>query len=722
LIDLFSTLHGALQHFMQDITVLNTIRQRIQHHKIIMDDLMIYYTDLIDDLIQTSNHIRMIYTFSTESDRKQQTNSDIVANAHFSGLMTSFIQLGRAEEAASIEHALLSNAFSTGHLDADMYERLISQITLQEHLLYDFSLQSPDNVAKIFSTYYSAGVKADIERFRNIAINTKHDSNFGVSPKQWFQLSSKRSALLHQIEGAIVELIRQQSQQGVEQAGNHVTSTLSKGVLTLLIAGGLSIWAIWLLLLGIRHASQAVQSIEAGEYDIPVVAKGNDELGHMLAGVESMRLSLVAAEQARAEQETKAQARLEALLHAKSEVKQEHELIERLLAAMPSILIAVNNKGIITLWNHVAEVVFDLSRTDVTGKPFSSLSIAWDWEEINRSLEKSEALYTSSLDHVKFKRHGGEDGFLGLTINAVMEDGQYNGFLLVGADKTERMQLENQLQMSQRMESMGELAAGIAHEINTPMQYIGDNVRFLNDGFGDMLQLISTYHRHMAEISPEKKSTSAQHITASMQQAEEDADLAFLREEVPLAVAQTLEGIAHVSKIVGAMKELSHPGTGDKVPIDINKVIESAVTVSRNEWKYVADLDVSLDPELPIIHALPEINQVFLNIIINAAHAIEENLAETEEEKGNIHIVTSHSNNTVEIRISDSGSGITKDKLGKIFDPFFTTKAPGKGTGQGLAISHQIVCNRLGGQLSVESEPGHGTCFIIKLPIAEKEL
>ena len=715
-IDLFPSLHETLQHFMQDITTLNPVRQRIEQHAIGMEDLLSYYTDLTDDLIQASNNIKMIYTFTSNSKQKKPSNSTIVPNAHFSGLMSSFIQLSRAEEAASIEHAVLSNIFSTDHLEANMYERLINQITLQEHLFQDFSLQSPDEISKIFSMHYSSEISSDIERFRNIAINKKDDGNFGISPEQWFQASSKRIALLHQVEGGIVELIRQQSQQGVEQAGNHVKMTLSKGLATLLIAI-VAIWTIWLLLQGLRHASQAVQSIEAGEYDIPVVVKGNDEMGRMLAGVEKMRLSLMAAEEGRSEQEQMAQARLKALLQAKDEVKKEHELIERLLSAMPSILIAVDTNGIISLWNDVAENVFGLSRRKVTGTSFASLSISWDWDEINRALAESEAFHTSSMDHVKFKHNDGSDRFLGLTINTVMEHGRYNGFLLVGADKTTRMQLENQLQMSQRMESMGELAAGIAHEINTPMQYIGDNVRFLKDGFHDMLQLISTYHLHMAAMKQEDISTSVQQITEVMQEAEESADLEFLREEVPLAVAQTLEGIAHVSKIVGAMKELSHPGTGDKMPIDINKVIESAVTVSKNEWKYVADLDVTLDPQLPMIHALPEINQVFLNIIINAAHAIADKQPDKNDEKGRIHIQTCHANDFVEIHISDSGSGIPADKLDKIFNPFFTTKEPGKGTGQGLAISHQIVCNRLGGQLTVKSEPGHGACFSIKLPL-----
>ncbi len=715
-------LHGIFEHFVEDMAQLEAVRQSV--HQLDSQetaDQLTYYIDMVDDLIQASNNIRMIYTFGANSSHEQDSNNMIVPDARFSGLMSSFILLGRAEEAAGMERALLSYTFSQGQFETGKYEHFVSLVSLQRQILNEFSLQNPEYIEHIFASTYTDQAAPELEKFRIIAVNKASQGDFGVNSEQWFLISSQRIALLHQVKDEIVELIKQHSLQGVAKAARHIQDVLMKGMAVLLIAGGLSLWATWLLLLGIRRASQAVQSIEAGEYEVPVVVKGSDEMGRMLGGVERMRLSLMATEQARAEQEKKAHSRLEELMRARDELHKEHSLIERLLTAMPSILIAVDKSGNISLWNHVAEKVFGLAREEVTGSMFSSLSIQWDWDELNRALAESEALFTSSLDHLKFKRSDASDGFLGLTISAVMDAGQHNGFLLIGADKTKRMQLENQLQMSQKMESMGELAAGIAHEINTPMQYIGDNVRFLKDGFGDMLQLVSSYHQTIEEIN-QGKLNSEQKVNEVIQQAEEDADIEFLREEVPLAVGQTLEGIEHVSKIVGAMKELSHPGTGDKSPIDINKVIENTVTVSRNEWKYVAELEMNLDSELPMIHGLPEINQVFLNIIVNAAHAIEEQLQNSSEELGKIQIQSSFSNDSVEIRISDSGSGIAKDKVSKIFDPFFTTKAPGKGTGQGLAISHQIVCNRLGGQLSVESEPGHGTCFIIKLPIAEKEL
>ncbi len=714
LIDAFPSLYEIIDHFMQDMDQLENIRQSVRKLDVAVADKLAYYIDLIDDLMQISNSIRVIYTFGADSDSAQPGDRLVVPNARFSGLLTSFMLLGRAEEAAGVERAVLSNTFGQDRFGPDMYERFVSLVSRQDHLLHEFSLQSPESIERIFSSIYGGAAVDEVDRFRKIALTKAGPGGFGVDPEQWFRISSNRIKLFRRVESEIVGRIRQYSRLGVEQAGNHVRIFLVRGLLSILIAAGLSIWVAWLLVRGIRRADQAVQAIESGAYDVPVAVEGNDEMGRMLAGVERMRLSLMATEKARAEQEKKAMARLEALKFARDELSKGRDFIERLLAAIPSILIAVDNKGAISLWNEVAEKTFGFSAKTVMNTPLASLDIGWNREAINRTLAKSEALRRCSLDNVKFRRTDGSDGFLGLTVNNVVEDGQYNGFLLIGADITERIQLESQLHLAQKMESMGELAAGIAHEINTPMQYIGDNIRFLKDGFADLLQLISSYRLALEKIS---QSELAEQIVFDIRQAEEDADLDFLREEAPVAVAQTLEGVAQVSKIVGAMKELSHPGTGDKMAIDINKVIENTVTVSRNEWKYVAELDLDLDPELPMIHALPEINQVFLNIIVNAAHAIEETQPEGEGVSGNIRISTCCANDVVEIRICDSGPGISKENQSKVFDPFFTTKEPGKGTGQGLAISHQIVCKRLGGRLTVESEPGHGACFIIRLPV-----
>ncbi len=199
-------------------------------------------------------------------------------------------------------------------------------------------------------------------------------------------------------------------------------------------------------------------------------------------------------------------------------------------------------------------------------------------------------------------------------------------------------------------------------------------------------------------------------------EAREEADLPFLRDEIPRAIDQSLEGLARVTRIVRAMKDFSHPGTDNMVDVDLNRSIESTVTVSRNEWKYVADLVLELDPALPQVLCHPsEINQALLNLIINAAHAIGDAIHGSEG-KGTITISTTHADGIVEIRVRDTGTGIPEHVRSRIFDPFFTTKSVGKGTGQGLAIVHNVVVERHKGTVAFETELGHGSVFILRVP------
>jgi signal transduction histidine kinase len=198
-----------------------------------------------------------------------------------------------------------------------------------------------------------------------------------------------------------------------------------------------------------------------------------------------------------------------------------------------------------------------------------------------------------------------------------------------------------------------------------------------------------------------------------------DLDLHYLQEEIPKALQQSLDGVARVSKIVSAMKDFSHPSLGVKGSVDLNHAIESTVTVCRNEWKYAADLALDLDPALPLVPCFAdEFNQVVLNMIINATHAIEAASAEREDgAKGLIRIVTRQVDQHIEVHVSDTGAGIPESILDHIFDPFFTTKAVGKGTGQGLAIAHSVIVDKHKGRIRVETELGKGTTFILELPL-----
>ena len=218
----------------------------------------------------------------------------------------------------------------------------------------------------------------------------------------------------------------------------------------------------------------------------------------------------------------------------------------------------------------------------------------------------------------------GKERFLGITLNPIHHySDEPQGFLLLAADITQRRLLEGQLATAQKLESIGQLAAGIAHEINTPIQYVGDNLRFLQDGFQARQGVMLAYQDAFREASPATQE--------AIRQAEEDADSQYLAKEIPDAIRQAVEGIERVSHIVRAMKEFSHPGTAHKVAADLNRALDSTLTVAHNEWKYVADLVTDFDPDLPPVLCLPaELNQVFLNVIVNAAHAIGDVVGERE--------------------------------------------------------------------------------------------
>jgi len=279
----------------------------------------------------------------------------------------------------------------------------------------------------------------------------------------------------------------------------------------------------------------------------------------------------------------------------------------------------------------------------------------------------------------------------------------------------ERVRLESELRQAHKLEAVGTLAAGIAHEINTPTQYVGHNTRFLKDGFADLLELLTKYERLLAAV---KQGDISPELVAEVETAAEKADLEYMAKEIPQAIEQSLEGIDRVSKMVRAMKEFSHPGGEEKTAIDINRAIENAVTVARNEWKYVAEMITELDEALPLVPCLPaDLNQVILNLIVNAAHAIADAVGDGPKGKGTITVATRRNNGWAEIHVSDTGTGIPEDIRDRIFDPFFTTKGVGKGTGQGLAIARSIIVDKHGGRIDFETQDGQGTTVSVRLPI-----
>ncbi len=291
----------------------------------------------------------------------------------------------------------------------------------------------------------------------------------------------------------------------------------------------------------------------------------------------------------------------------------------------------------------------------------------------------------------------------------------FQGFILDITPRREaeeqRQRMESELRTAQKLESVGQLAAGIAHEINTPIQYVGDSLHFVADAVADLRALIDRYRELCADAGPLDRTELLERALA----AEEEADLDYISERLPAAFERTNEGVTRVATIVRAMKEFGHAQI-EKAPADLNEALRRTLIVATNEYRYVANV-VTQYAELPPVDCnVSDLGQVFLNLIVNAAHAIED--VARDGERGKIKVRTESFGDTVAVTIADDGCGIAKENLDRLFDPFFTTKQVGRGTGQGLTIARSIV-DKHGGTIEVESTPGRGSTFTVRLPVGD---
>lgn len=280
-------------------------------------------------------------------------------------------------------------------------------------------------------------------------------------------------------------------------------------------------------------------------------------------------------------------------------------------------------------------------------------------------------------------------------------------------DTTERKRLELELRQAQKLESLGRLSSGIAHEINTPIQFVSDETHFVRTALKKILSLSEKYRAFV--LKSERGELSPKDIT-DIHAAEADAKLQFVIDNVPPSLEAILEGTNRVAELVQSMKEFAHPDRGDREPADINRALKTTTTICANEMRYVADVELDLG-ELPLVSCyVNELNQVFVNLLVNAAHAIGDVVASTSL-RGKITISTRHVDSDVIVTIRDTGSGIPEAVRSKIFDPFFTTKEVGKGTGQGLALARLIIVDKHKGGLTFDTEIGSGTAFHVRIPI-----
>lgn len=366
---------------------------------------------------------------------------------------------------------------------------------------------------------------------------------------------------------------------------------------------------------------------------------------------------------------------------------------------VPGLLLIVDDRKIIRVANHEAGQMLGLPANALRGK------------SVCHYLPDCETLLTPLLgdDHhagcrveTQFLRREGEALPVLLSIGRLQGEGDVISLVLVGIDVRERKRLEVELRHAQKLEAIGSLAAGVAHEINTPMQFISDNLGFIGEGVASLLALQQATTMLLPDAA-----------RRDWEQAAQAADLPFLRERLPRAVSRAQDGVTRVSRIVNGMRLFAHPSQQIE-DTDLNTVIDNALTVACNAYKYVADVSLDLGelPGIPCVRG--DIAQVLINLLTNAAHAIEERVGRGG--RGQIRIRTRYLDGQVILTIEDDGCGIPETVRHRIYDPFFTTKAVGRGTGQGLSISRSIIVDRHHGHIACEPVNPHGTCFTLTLP------
>jgi PAS domain S-box-containing protein len=401
------------------------------------------------------------------------------------------------------------------------------------------------------------------------------------------------------------------------------------------------------------------------------------------------------------------------LLQLAAKLQQQIDQTQTILRTAAEGILTFSEQGVIESFNKAAEEIFGLGLDEAIGAKLTELILVPDlFTDLSRLTDGQPMSF--GLNRKLNGNHKIRGSFpIEMSVSAVELEGQ-KIFVGIVRDVSLRRALEQRLALAQKMESVGQLAAGVAHELNTPIQYVGDNADFLDNAFQQLEKLFSFLDDRF--LSSDESEVSGLQETYSELSAE--IQLGYLRTQIPEAIEQSIVGTQRVASIVGAMKEFSHPGKDQKVPCSLNRIIENALNISRNEWKYSAELNVELAGDLPEIMCLPgEINQVILNLIVNAAHAISDRGLEC----GKISVSSLRDTDHLVIAVEDNGSGIAESERHKIFDPFFTTKEVGRGTGQGLAIVYSIVVDRHQGQINFDSTLNEGTRFEVRLPLSPKE-
>ncbi|MCP4550256.1 MAG: PAS domain S-box protein [bacterium] len=391
-----------------------------------------------------------------------------------------------------------------------------------------------------------------------------------------------------------------------------------------------------------------------------------------------------------------------------------------LLESIPSILIGIDKKRMITKWNKAAERAFGMISWDVTDSPLNESGIKWEWNLINNMIDDAvrgdKILTHTGLPYIRIN---GNQGLMELTVTPLKDNlGNQAGAIILCVDITEKDQMEHALAEAHQLDAIGSLVQGIAREINIPTLIVGENIEHINRIFTDVGSLLATYTDLERNCGRGK---TAQAALKAVRNHREELDFSLGGDEVKKAVEQSLAGMKQITDMVDCLIGFSREQEAGWSLVDLNLNIRNSVGLTRGEWKHVAELTCNLDPELKPIYCNPgEISNIFLNMITNAIRAIKSVAGGKLGDKGEIIIATSCHPDGIGIEIRDTGQGMDQDTLEQIFDPHFTTHEGIRRTGQNLSASKEIIEIKHRGRLLVESTPGTGTTFTILLPVGEK--
>ena len=405
-------------------------------------------------------------------------------------------------------------------------------------------------------------------------------------------------------------------------------------------------------------------------------------------------------------------ANIRRLLAAEAEQKSN---LANIFASLGETLLVCGPDGRITAVNRAACVTLGYAEHELVGSPLDAVLVAVHFGDLlARAMRHSlDELRTNADADPELLRKDGKPIAVSLSVSLLRTaDSEAVGLICVAQDLSVHRRLEAELRQAQKLEAIGRLASGIAHEINTPVQFVSDSIYFVRDGTKDLLSLVEKYR---AVHSDSRSAAPASDALAALRAAEEEIDLPYIVARLPRAVDRALEGLSRIATIVRSMKIFAHPDQRLMAPVDLNQAVQSTLMVACNEYKYVAELETEFGDLPPVKCHAGEVNQAVLNLIVNAAHAIADHAKEGE--KGLIRVRTRREGDSAVISISDTGGGIPSSIRDRIFDPFFTTKEVGRGTGQGLSVARSVIVEKHHGRLSFETELGRGTTFEVRLPL-----